>query len=414
MQLRVTRAAEARPRPLRRPAGAGLACLALALVPPLAGRGAEPPVLRPAEIASEVQQKLRVGVRLNFEGALDEAEAVWRQLRRLRPADPAVPVFEISTLYWRQTFDEGNPRYDEAIRTRAEEALALCRKRLARDERDAEAHFYAGQALMALARLELVRSRILRAGSRGETARGHLERALELRPDWTDAKHPLGMYYFYASALPKVFSWLGWLWFVPKGDGPLGLRYLEEVRAGGDLHRWDAAFILLNIHTYLEPDHARALALARELHERFPDNSLIHFEVLEVLAAMEDWDALHAEAQVLEAHPGTRFHDAGRRRMARVWRAWAELERGEPLRALETLSVFEDDGPEDPSWASAWINLQRGRALDLLGRRERALEHYRRVIALEPPRRSVRAAELAEEGIEARYAVELPDVSTGE
>jgi tetratricopeptide (TPR) repeat protein len=357
---------------------------------------------------------LREGVDANFVGDLDAADEVWVRVREQYPGHPAVPIFEISTIFWRQTFDESNRQYDPAIETRVDEAIEICRARLEANEADAEAHYYMGQALMHRGRLEVVRENIVAAGSAGEKARVHLERTLELQPQWTDPKHPLGMYYFYASVLPRVFKYFSWLWFIPKGDGPLGLAYLEDVREHGDLNRYDASFILLNIHTYLAPDHERALTLARDLHQKFPDNTLLHFEVIEVLSAMEDWSEVIAEAKRLEAHPGRNFHDAGRIRMARVWRAGAELELGHPDQAWETLSVFSAEGPAEPSWASAWIGLNRGRALDALGRRADALAEYKRVVALEPPRKSVRAAALAKEAIDEPYRLAgLPGVSSG-
>jgi tetratricopeptide (TPR) repeat protein len=200
-------------------------------------------------------------------------------------------------------------------------------------------------------------------------------------------------------------KWFSWLPFMPKGDGPLGLAYLEDARVNGDLHRWDARFILLNIKTYLAPDYDEALLLARGLYERFPENSLFHFEVIEVLTERGDWNQVIAETTKLENHPGTHYHDEGRRRMAAVWRAGAELELGRPDRAWAELERFGDELPEQPTWAAAWITLQRGRTLDVMGKRDEAETHYERVTAFKPPRHNHRAAELAREGLEAPYAI---------
>ena len=71
-------------------------------------------------------------------------------------------------------------QYDAAIATRADEAIRLGRARLAADGVDAVTHFYTGQAYFQRARLRGIRGRLLGAGSDGEQARVHLERALEL------------------------------------------------------------------------------------------------------------------------------------------------------------------------------------------------------------------------------------------
>ena len=355
------------------------------------------------------RELILLGLRHNFEGDYDAANAVWQQIRALAPGHPAAPVFETNTLYWFQMFDDEDRRWDEQITALCDEGIRLSQLRLDADADDLEGHFYMGQSLMNRGRLKGIRGRYYSAGTDGERARKHLERVLELRPDLVDGRYRVGLYYFYASLLPRLVSrLLGWLWFVPSGDGPTGLRYLSEVVAEGDLYRDDARFILGNIYTYHEPQYKRALALVGALHERYPDNTLIHFELLELRFEMRDYRGAIGEARRLEARSAHNELEQNRIRMARVWRARAELLSGEPDTAWQTLSAFDAGLLDRPLWGGAWIDLTRGQTLDALGERERALAAYDRVLGYEAPRGSRRASELARAAVDEPFRLDRP------
>ena len=356
----------------------------------------------PAASAEPPDRELvRRGFELNFAGDFAAADVVWTELRAADPNHPAASVLPITTLFWRQMFDESDVRFDGAIELLSERAIELSTARLARDETDAMAHLYLGQALVHQARLEGVRDRFLSAGSRGEEARGHLERALELDPQLVDAKHPLGMYYYYASALPRVLKWFRWLWFVPSGDGPTGLRYVREVAASSAVYSLPAQFILSNIYANYESDGAeQALEIIARLQQRFPLNTLIHFEYVHQLLRAARYEEAIAQARELEMHPGTLPRHTSQRHMATIWRARAELRLQQPERAWNTLAAIDPADPALPNWGEAWVTLVRAHTLDALGERGAAIELYQHVLDQRGVKRSERARELALRGAE--------------
>ena len=394
----------------RHAVGLGLALLVASGAAANSGVPHEDALPDPSAVPLAHRDLILQGLRHGFEGDLAAANRVWGEIRKRDPGHPAAPVFEVNTLYWMQMYDEDDTRWDDAILERSGEGIRLAVARLDDDPDDLEGHFYLGQALMHRGRIKGIRGRYLSAGTDGERARKHLERVLELRPDLVDGRYQVGLYYYYASLLPRIVSrWLGWLWFVPSGDGPTGLRYLNEVRTDGDLFRDDAAFILGNIYTYHEPQfHDRAVVLVHDLHERYPSNTLIHFELLEILFEIGDYAGSAEEARKLQTNSGRGGLERGRIDMARAWQARAELQLGDPETAWRTLSFFDDDGPERPYWGGAWVNLTRGRILDVLGERERAVVRYERVLAYRSPQGSRRASELARLALEEPFRLEQP------
>jgi len=354
----------------------------------------------------DLAAQLREGVRHNDDGDYDAAEATWRRLAESAPLHPAPHVHAVDTLFWRQVQEDDDGDYDEAILRESELAIAKSEAWAKARPDDARAHFYLGQALISLGRLHGIRARLYRAGSLGERGREALERALELDPSLQDAKFSLGLYAYYASLVPEVFQWLNFLWFVPKGDAATGLRQLEEAWRGGDLYRFTGGFFLAHVLTYHEQEsYARAFEILRSLHDAHPHNSMVHFELVELLITVEDYERAIQEALALEAHPGTARHDRGRANMARIWRARARLLSGQPERAWEILQPFGAEGPEEPDWGSRWVRLTRGQILDVQGERERAIAQYESVAWLDLPGEP-RSRERARAGLEKPFVLD--------
>ena len=169
------------------------------LVPAGAGWAEERPaqprlVMRAPDSLPPLEDLIREGLEYSARGNLAGASRVWSRIREHYPEHPAGPFYEVHTLAARKSLDLQDDRYDRELRARASEAVALSEEWLERVPDDPEAHFYAGRAKVELMVLSGMAGAYYRAGTTGEDAREHLERALELDPSLIDAKLPLGTY----------------------------------------------------------------------------------------------------------------------------------------------------------------------------------------------------------------------------
>jgi hypothetical protein len=362
----------------------------------LAALGGSAPA-RAGAPADGLHALLGEGLRRNLAGDLDGADAIWAQARERHAGHPAPAVYAMETTFWRIAYDRAATRWDARIAAHADEAARLAQARIARDPRDGEAYYYWGYSEIHRARHDLMRRRYFHAGVHGDSARGHLERALALDPSRVDAKLPLGMYYYYASTLPAALRFVDWLWFVPTGDRGRGLALLEEVQERGELNALAARYVLSDVYGYFENETDRSLALLADLERRFPANDLLLAERMFLLLHAERWADAARAAQAVETRVDGRVDSRGLRSLARIWRARAALHRGELGTASELLGGFGRGEPGVPTWAPAYVLLARGQLADARGARAEAMAAYRAVRALEGPTRSEVAAEQAGE-----------------
>ena len=240
---------------------------------------------------------------------------------------------------------------------------------------------------------------------------------MELDPGFVDAKLPLGIYNYYADIATRYVPFLRWLWFVPKGDREAGLAYMEEVARGGDLLRFEAAARLSGLYLYVEkrPDLAEPILL--ELSRRHPENSAPRFELVELQLKQQDYPGTVAAALALEQKHGDQFGDEARRRMARIWRARAELYQGRIAEADALMRSLEADSDEFGVWSQRWLLVVRGQLHDLAGEREQAIASYSRVSQEKVAYGSRRTAELARRGLDTPFelgaARTTPSMSAG-
>jgi tetratricopeptide (TPR) repeat protein len=157
--------------------------------------------------------------------------------------------------------------------------------------------------------------------------------------------------------------------------------------------------VLFTIHAYHTPTNIpAAYAIARQLRADYPENAIIHFEMLEVLLKAGRHEELEQEALALEQRRGESPAVAGRAAMAPLWRAQSSLRAGREDEGRRLAFAVDPDAEAMPAWGVPWVWIVRGQALDVGGDRAAAKDAYRRALEVcgpgfhgERPRRIAKA-----------------------
>src|SRR5207248_10079933 len=151
------------------------------------------------------------------------------------------------------------------------------RERLQRNPRDPQALYMLGatESLKAsfAATVERRFMAALRSGSSGVDTHRNV---IKLDPNFHDAELTIGMYDYIVGTLPLPVKMLASV-AGAHGSKKRGIQTLERVAKEGQWARDDAKVLLIAIYKK-EKRFPEALALSRELHEKYPRNYLFSLE----------------------------------------------------------------------------------------------------------------------------------------
>ena len=339
------------------------------------------------DIATFVSQ----GIDANFSGDYDQASVVFSKIREVDPGHPAHDFYQATVLFWRSSVDPSNPVHDEEIERLLNGSIAKSQAWLDAGKNRLEALQYLGLAYTYLGRLEAQRGRLYAGGSKGEKGRVYLEEVVETcdamdtadRPGVCgDVLFPLGAYTYFAGRLPGLLRRVNFLWFVPRGTTGEGLDMLERGLRDSELHRWGTQVLLMQIYSIFEDkQRPRALALSRELRERYPDNPMLELEHAVLLNRMGRYGEAAASARAIlgKCSGGVRNYDATVALSAQLILAEADLGQGHLDAAEKKLEVLAGDPDNQQNTLTPRILLLRGMLADARGRRKQALAFYKKV-----------------------------------
>jgi tetratricopeptide (TPR) repeat protein len=335
-----------------------------------------------------------------YNGDYDPAIRDFTQLRNQYPDDPfpsnyllAAELFKelyrIGALdtetYSSESFLSSRVRrpLDMAAQKRIFELIArvesLCNARLQKNPNDIDALYARGVARGFRATYMGMAEKSWMAAIRSAlSARRDHERVLEIDPSYLDAKMTVGIHLYIIGSL----NWAGRMAVAlvgVTGNRQKGLEYLREVSRSNGTSSNDAA-MALSLFLRREQRYAEALKLVERISREYPRNFLLAVEYAHLLnAAGHGPQAIAQYREVLEEGREGKF--SAFQPETAAWglgislRGQHEFEQAAAAFDLVTTIHGADPLLIDRATVAA------GEMYDTLGRRDEAVERYRRVIA---------------------------------
>jgi len=261
-------------------------------------------------------------------------------------------------------------------------AMSLGEERLRKNPRDTTALYALGISYGLRSNYFWVVKKAWRDSLKDATAaRRYHNRISEIEPGNIDARLVQGLHDYIVGSLPWTWRTLGFLVGV-HGDKEKGTRTVQEVATHGRLNRVDAEIFLCAI--YRRDNQARlAVPLVQDLIRRFPRNYLLRMELSQMYSMAGDGksaiDAIEEVARLKRSHaPG---YD--RVPWEKIWFQEGTIQfwyRDFEKSLANLQQVVSAPGELDLNMgASAWLRI--GQIYDLTGRRNQALDSYRKSIS---------------------------------
>ncbi|GIV58042.1 MAG: hypothetical protein KatS3mg043_2159 [Rhodothermaceae bacterium] len=347
---------------------------------------------RPAALAAgasvlddpQVQALGEQGLDLLYDMKLAEAARVFDQIEALYPGHPIGPFLHGLITWWQILPDLHDTSHDKAFIRQMDEVVRRSDRLLKRNPDDFDAMFFKGAALGFRGRLRSNRGDWLRAARDGKEAMQYVFRIAEHDTTNADFVFGKGVYDYFAAVVPEKYPVVKPLMlFFPKGDRARGLRELRRVADEGRFIRTEAAYFLLQIHLIYEPNFNQSLIYVQRLRAWHPDNPFFHTLEGRVHAQWGRWrEARRIYGEVLDRYrAGQAGYTPALVAQALYYLGRAEFSARRPEQALvylEELERITEAMPHDSYFKTLGL-LRLGMTYDALGRRDEAVERYRRV-----------------------------------
>lgn len=347
-----------------------------------------------------IEKKIQRGIDYIYNIQFDKADSLFADVVRWNPQHPIGYFFEAMTQWWRILTNFDDESQDQKFYDLLDKVINLCDQRLDKNPNDVVALFFKGGAVGFRGRLRANRSKWIGAANDGLVALPIVQKAYKLDPNNYDVLLGIGIYNYYADVIPDQYPFVKpFMVFFPSGDRKKGLQQLEEAAQHARYASIEANYFLMQNYFLYEKDFAKALAIAAELHKRFPANPIFQRYLGRCLISL----GRLGEANDVFLDIAKRFrkkqtgYDEYDGREAYYYLGKYDFLTGkmdEALRYLvssDSLSQIVDKG--ESSGFMSLANLMIGMIYDTQGKRAAAVDEYKRVLDMKEFENSRRDAE---------------------
>jgi len=276
---------------------------------------------------------------------------------------------------------DGDPKVKQRINELEERTIQLCDARIKLDPKDAECYYARGVARGSkLSYVAVVEKSFYSALRNALASRHDNEKCLEVDPTYTDAKLVIGMHNFIVGSLPAPVKVIVGVVGVT-GNKKKGLEYLTEVANANDEASVDAR-VALGLFLRREGRYNEAYEVMKKAAERYSRNFLFALEIANALKdAGRGAEAIAAYEQIITKSRAGQLTDP---HIERAEYGLAESYNGQrkPREAFEHYQAALQS-PKVEVEVKIRAALGAGQMLDVMGQRDKALEHYRMAISIE-------------------------------
>jgi hypothetical protein len=335
------------------------------------------------EIQGFLLRGVEKGLNLDEKGSVAE---LTKALEMDRKSPVAYAYLAMAYLFFYETgMDEKEKKKNEVSLLRAvEDTQALAEKRLEEDSRNADACFSMAIARMVKNRWEILRRNYFRAFREAQGVWDLLERTRELDSNNFDVYYPMGVLHYHLAQLTGAARWITSI-FITSGDRERGLKEFEIAHEKGRLMKDLAASNLLSAYSGYEKQPARALPLANELKEKYPDNYNFSFALINILSDLGRFD----EAGAIAREIGNEIKAGRPPYRPELWPRYHQslgkisLDQGKYDEAAEYFKQALKDTAPYNNRVRAWALVRMGMIHDARKERKQAEDFYRKALDLE-------------------------------
>jgi tetratricopeptide (TPR) repeat protein len=356
----------------------------------------------------DLHTKQGIGRVYNLE--FEQAEQDFQYIVSTYPHHPAGYFFVAMIDWWRMLLDLDNESLDDSFVAKLDIVIEKCDSLLEVNPDDVTALFFKGGSLGFRGRLHANRGSWIKAANDGRLALPIVERAYKIAPDNFDILLGIGIYNYYAEAIPEQYPIVKPLMiFFPSGDKKKGIEQLTTAAANAKYAAIEASYFLLQLNYTHEHHYDKALDIVQRLFARFPKNVLFHRYIGRCFVSLGKWENVRATFEDILSRCGTPgngmvgYTDAPKREALYYLGVYA-MNAGRHDEALQFFYRCDEVSRTlDKSGESGFMvmtNLRIGFIYDIQLNRDMAVQQYRKVLAMKKFENSY---EQAEQYLKSRY-----------